>query len=128
MLLLLIILVVVLAIWFCSSKEPLAPGHRGSLCPDHCNCAVYTQDGQWVKCQRARTDSSCKPKHPDRDCRDASPGMATQFKMSCCGSSCGHPDINIGRSIQCTLKNGQWKGRIRSCKYAGQDLRCHKNH
>lgn len=126
MLLLLLLVTVALAIWFCTSKEPLTPGHFWGSCPHHCNCAVYTQDGQWVKCQRARMEGPCKPKHPDRDCRGASTGMGTQFKISCCGASCGKPGMNIGRSIQCTLKNGGWKGHIHTCGYAGEDLRCHK--
>ena len=130
-----LILVVVLAlvIVFClwRSTDPTPKEHLGipgSLCPDHCNCAVYTQDGQWIKCQRARMKGGCKPRHEDRVCRNAADGMigVGQFKVGCCGSSCGHPQINIGRALQCTLENEAWRGRLHSCKYTGQDLRCHK--
>ena len=123
-----IIVLILVFILFCRREEFSPPGIWGG-CPDHCNCAVYNQDGKWLKCQRARMKSPCQPHHKNRVCRNASNGMdskETLFKVSCCGASCGQPGHDIGHSLQCVKEDGKWKGYLHNCAYAGEDLRCHK--
>jgi len=123
-----LLVILVIATIACSTTEGLHPTTWGGDCPDHCNCAVFTQEGKWVKCQKARMNDACAPKHRDKACRDAAHGMTgvDQFKMGCWGSSCGHPDVEIGHSLQCTKEHGRWIGHLHSSQYAGEDLRCHK--